>query len=63
MTQAEPIFHREFSRLGLVPAFLLAVALGFTAGQTWPQDTPQAEVQRPVPEDWHGNVRRSHWPD
>lgn len=61
MTHAEPIHHRHRHHPGLLLGLLLAAALGFAAGQTWPQDMPQAEAQRPVLEDWHGNVRRSYW--
>ena len=61
MTHAEPIHHRHRHHPGLLLGLLLAAALGFAAGQTWPLDSEQAGIERPAPEDWHGNVRRSHW--
>ena len=47
---------------GVLLAILVTGAIGFALGQSWPltntsEDTPTLTA----PEDWHGNVRRSHW--
>ncbi|MEX0308233.1 MAG: hypothetical protein AB3N12_12690 [Ruegeria sp.] len=43
---------------------LLTGAIGFALGQSWPlTDMPQDTSNVVVSEDWHGNVRRSHWPN
>ncbi|MBO9444663.1 hypothetical protein [Ruegeria sp. R14_0] len=52
----------------LRPDVLIAIALtgmiGFSLGQNWPHiSSGTAETAAPISEDWHGNVRRSHWPD
>ncbi|MBO9410357.1 MULTISPECIES: hypothetical protein [unclassified Ruegeria] len=48
----------------LRPDILIVIALagviGFSAGQNWP-NTHSASVV--MAEDWHGNVKRSTWPD
>ncbi|WP_170572369.1 hypothetical protein [Ruegeria atlantica] len=49
------------------PDLLIVVALtgilGFTLGQSWPAATSTTAETALSPEDWHGNVRRSTWPD
>ncbi|WP_081894633.1 hypothetical protein [Ruegeria halocynthiae] len=43
-------------------AILLTGVIGFALGQNWPSQgvtPPDASVA--ASEDWHGNVRRSHW--
>ncbi|WP_170468606.1 hypothetical protein [Ruegeria arenilitoris] len=52
----------------LRPDVLIAIALtgviGFSIGQNWPlASSGTTEIAAPVSEDWHGNVRRSHWPN
>ncbi|WP_170428923.1 hypothetical protein [Ruegeria arenilitoris] len=49
-------------RFDLLIVIALTGVLGFTLGQTWPTASTTAEVTIPS-EDWHGNVRRSTWPD
>ncbi|MFY2824757.1 hypothetical protein [Ruegeria sp. MALMAid1280] len=48
------------------PDLLIVIALtgvlGFTLGQIWPTASATPEITIPS-EDWHGNVRRSTWPD
>lgn len=61
MIHAEPINCRHPNHPGLLPGLLLAAALGFADGQTWPLDSAPTGIEQPAPEDWHGNVRRSHW--
>ena len=51
-------------RLGTLIAILMTGALGFALGQAWPVadfDT-RGQISADI-EDWHGNVRRSNWPD
>ncbi|MES0860855.1 hypothetical protein ABLN87_00695 [Ruegeria sp. SCPT10] len=45
-------------------ALILAVVLGFALGQSLPlsENERSGTISQPV-EDWHGNVRRSTWPD
>lgn len=49
---------------GTLIAAILACALGFALGQAWSDTsyTSQSQIESDV-EDWHGNVRRSTWPD
>ncbi|KUJ82148.1 hypothetical protein [Ruegeria profundi] len=48
---------------GLLIVIALTGVLGFTLGQNWKPDSP-AITEAAIPsEDWHGNVRRSTWPD
>jgi hypothetical protein len=45
-------------------AILVAGALGFALGQAWPVADSNTTSQTSVDiEDWHGNVRRSNWPN
>ncbi|WP_298847568.1 hypothetical protein [uncultured Ruegeria sp.] len=45
-------------------AIVLAGLLGFALGQSWPTHYGGIQDQiRPSAEDWHGNVRRSYWPE
>lgn len=47
---------------GILAALAIAAAIGFTLGQSWPVEKgSNAANPLPVEEDWHGNVRRSHW--
>ncbi len=51
-------------RPGVLIALLLTGALGFALGQSWPVHGISADTSDiAVPEDWHGNVRRSYWTD
>jgi len=50
------------------PDILIVIALtgvaGFAFGQHWPLTVPAStEASQIVSEDWHGNVRRSDWPN
>ncbi|MCA0927424.1 hypothetical protein [Ruegeria profundi] len=48
---------------GLLIVIALTGVLGFALGQNWNPNTP-ANAEAAIPsEDWHGNVRRSTWPD
>ncbi|WP_170418226.1 hypothetical protein [Ruegeria arenilitoris] len=64
MTHSTNVAHFEVAKVGTAVAVFLATAIGFAAGLHWPQDTfsPGASAE-PMLEDWHGNVRRSHWAD
>ncbi len=45
-------------------ALILAVVLGFALGQSLPlSENGHSDTISPPVEDWHGNVRRSTWPD
>ena len=49
------------------PDLLIIIALtgvlGFALGHEWKMAAP-TEIEAAIPsEDWHGNVRRSTWPD
>ncbi len=49
-------------RPGVLIAILLTGAIGFALGQSWPLANLSLDTHTiAVPEDWHGNVRRSHW--
>ncbi|WP_298936123.1 hypothetical protein [uncultured Ruegeria sp.] len=51
-------------RLGTLIAILMTGALGFALGQAWPVADSNTTSQTSVDiEDWHGNVRRSNWPN
>ncbi|SDW26928.1 hypothetical protein SAMN05444358_101365 [Ruegeria halocynthiae] len=51
-------------RPGVLFAILLTGAIGFALGQNWPLgNIPRDTLTVTVPEDWHGNVRRSNWPN
>ncbi len=52
-----------FVRPDLLVIIALSGVLGFSLGQSWPQTTPSAFEAAIPTEDWHGNVRRSTWPD
>ncbi|WP_170505504.1 MULTISPECIES: hypothetical protein [Ruegeria] len=61
--------HTASAPRGVVirPDLLIIIALtgilGFSVGQNWPQ-AGSATIEAAIPsEDWHGNVRRSTWPD
>ena len=50
------------------PDILIVIALtgviGFSLGQHWPEAASTGvEAGQALTEDWHGNVRRSHWPN
>lgn len=64
MSHAELSTRTREMRPLLVIALLLAGLSGFVIGQAWPANLsgPQEQV-RPAIEDWHGNVRRSYWPE
>ncbi|WP_377186884.1 hypothetical protein [Ruegeria meonggei] len=49
-------------RPDILAAIALAGVLGFTFGQNWSSPTSSnVAASAPLSEDWHGNVRRSHW--
>ncbi|KIC43094.1 hypothetical protein RA27_07235 [Ruegeria sp. ANG-R] len=49
---------------GVLLVILLTGAIGFALGQSWPLTTSPLDTPTIVaPEDWHGNVRRSYWPN
>lgn len=49
-------------RSRMILAIVLAGVAGFAIGQSWPAPQGGSQVQiSPATEDWHGNVRRSHW--
>ncbi len=51
-------------RPDLLIVIALTGAIGFALGQQWQQAAPTtAEASQIVSEDWHGNVRRSNWPN
>ncbi|MEX0318442.1 MAG: hypothetical protein AB3N21_10850 [Ruegeria sp.] len=55
--------HGAGVRPGILLAIVLAGAIGFALGQSWPVGTgTTTPTAQPVLEDWHGNVMRSHWP-
>lgn len=61
--------HTASAPRGVVirPDLLIIIALtgilGFSVGQNWPQ-AASVTTEAAIPqEDWHGNVRRSTWPD
>ncbi|NOD77349.1 MULTISPECIES: hypothetical protein [unclassified Ruegeria] len=57
ITARSPVMHPLW-----IIALLLAGVTGFVAGQSWPANLSRPQVQdEPILEDWHGNVRRSHW--
>ncbi|WP_170343905.1 MULTISPECIES: hypothetical protein [Ruegeria] len=62
MTHADTAVHLPKILPGTVLAIVLAGLLGFAVGQSRPAvfSGPQAQASSAV-EDWHGNVRRSHW--
>ncbi|AXT25692.1 hypothetical protein D1823_03240 [Ruegeria sp. AD91A] len=62
MTHADAAAHLPKILPGTVLAIVLAGLLGFAVGQSRPVvfSGPQDQVS-PTVEDWHGNVRRSHW--
>ncbi len=50
-------------RTDLLIIIALTGVLGFALGQNWPV-AASTSVEAAIPsEDWHGNVRRSTWPD
>lgn len=50
-------------RADLLILIALSGVLGFSLGQNWERAT-STSVEAAFPsEDWHGNVRRSIWPD
>lgn len=51
------------SRPGPLFALALALAVGFALGQVWPEPQDGISAVAPLQEDWHGNVKRSTWPD
>ncbi|WP_170349091.1 MULTISPECIES: hypothetical protein [Ruegeria] len=61
--------HTASAPRGVVirPDLLIIIALtgilGFSVGQNWPQAAPSTTEAAIPHEDWHGNVRRSTWPD
>ncbi|WP_171234519.1 hypothetical protein [Ruegeria sp. HKCCA6837] len=62
MSHAEFTARPPETRPLWVIALLLAGLIGFAIGQSWPANLTGPQVQdEPVLEDWHGNVRRSHW--
>ena len=55
--------RRPNLRADLLILIMLSGVLGFSLGQNWERATPTS-VEAALPsEDWHGNVRRSTWPD
>ncbi len=47
---------------GVLAALAIAATIGFSLGQSWPVEKgPAVSTPQPLEEDWHGNVRRSHW--
>ena len=44
----------------VVFAILLTGAMGFALGENWPPIGHDQDIIA-VPEDWHGNVKRSNW--
>ncbi|MDX1744168.1 MAG: hypothetical protein R3186_11330 [Ruegeria sp.] len=55
--------HRAVFIPGLIIVLALTGVLGFALGQNWSPDAP-TKTEAAIPsEDWHGNVRRSTWPD
>ncbi len=51
-------------RLGTLLVIVLIGATGFALGRAWPEAGAVPQVQSsPEIEDWHGNVRRSTWPE
>ncbi len=62
MAHSTPVPLSPAIRPGVLIAILLTGAIGFALGQNWPLRTLPQETQIiTAPEDWHGNVRRSHW--
>ncbi|WP_170788833.1 hypothetical protein [Ruegeria lacuscaerulensis] len=47
-------------RPDLLIILALTALLSFAAGHNWPEAAP---VAAQTAEDWHGNVKRSTWPD
>ncbi|MEM6656566.1 MAG: hypothetical protein AAF625_00620 [Pseudomonadota bacterium] len=51
-------------RSTLLFAIIIASVAGFALGQAWPANQDFTTVQTAIPgEDWHGNVKRSTWPN
>ena len=48
---------------GILAIIAVTGVLGFTLGHNWPSVPVGTEIGVPLEEDWHGNVRRSHWPN
>lgn len=63
MAYTECTPHGAIVRPGLLVTIALSGVLGFALGQSWPQSVPTALESAIPSEDWHGNVRRSTWPD
>ncbi len=64
MTHAPCVEHAPTLRPAVLIAALLTGVTVFLLGQYWSGagislDTPSVSVT----EDWHGNVKRSNWPD
>ncbi len=60
MAHAPSVPMKPSMRPGMLLAILLTGAIGFALGQNWPlSDLSQHSAA--VPEDWHGNVKRSNW--
>lgn len=63
MTSVTPATHPAPLHPGFLLALLFAVAVGFAVGQYWSPSHASSVSVLIGPEDWHGNVRRSNWPD
>ncbi|WP_299982625.1 hypothetical protein [uncultured Ruegeria sp.] len=62
MAHTTPVPPSPAIRPGVLFAILLTGAIGFALGQSWPLVSTNGDAPSlTAPEDWHGNVRRSHW--
>ncbi|SMO35424.1 hypothetical protein [Ruegeria faecimaris] len=52
--------HGTNLRVDLLIAIAVTAVISFAAGQNWTQPTSFASTEI---EDWHGNVKRSNWPN
>ncbi|MEX0279197.1 MAG: hypothetical protein AB3N19_16880 [Ruegeria sp.] len=64
MALSTPVSHGPEVRLNSIIAIVLVGAIGFFLGQNWQDLTAPASTGAEAQiEDWHGNVKRSYWPN